>query len=439
MELLDSLVIPVSQGHLELLRLLLIVAFLLFLGYSAILYGSTLLSVYYNRIFKNTKDEKFNSLANNLIETITTAPTIWFGLGIAPLVGIILLYTQLLAGLPNPVIGLLIIALVLYSISIAIIYIYKNSVNLFSLSAKLSSEDEHIKELKESNLNNNNTLAMWSFILLTISMWFVFAAISSASNPDIWGHGTLYYIFMGATQLKFSFFVVFSTVIACATFLYFTFAYEGGKKIEDENYANFIKKEIQRVAIILTIALPLFLALNVITTPKIAVNPTMFGLAALAGIFIVLFGHILYSQIKENEIKRSSSGFWFLVIALSFFVVKEQYAFNASSYQNLLVLAAKHEKLEESKGGGEKQVEVNPEEIFNGKCSACHKFDVSQKTAPAYNDVAKKYVGKEAEMAAFILNPKAVNAAEYPQGMPGQGLKPSEAKAMAKWILSKVK
>lgn len=438
MEILESLVIPVSKGHLELLRILLVLAHVLFLGYTAVLYGSTLLSVYYNRIAKKTGDTSFYMLAKEIIDTVTTAPTIWFGLGIAPLIGSILLYTQLLAGMKSPVLGLLIIALVFYCAGIAVVYIYKGSVNLSSVLGKLEHADSNIAELKSNNANNNNTLAMWSFILLTLSTWFCFAGINIASNQEAWGNGILSYLFMGGAMFKMLFFVLFSVVIAAVTFLYMTFVWEGGRKLDSDTLAEFAKTKLSRLAILLTIFIPVALAFNLVSTPMIAVNTMSFMFAAVVGILVVLCGAMIFGMVKENRVERSGNAFWLLVFALVFFVVKEQYAFNISSHDNLLLLASKHEEMEAGKKGkGAVEVKVNPEEIFTTKCSACHKFDVKQPTAPAYNDVAKKYVGKEAEMVAFILNPKPVNAAEYPSGMPNQGLKPAEAKAMAAWILEK--
>jgi len=438
MELLESLVIPVSKGHLELLRILLVLAHVLFMGYTAVLYGSTMLSVYYNRIAKKTGDTSFYMLAKEIIDTVTSAPTIWFGLGIAPLIGSILLYTQLLAGMKSPVLALLIISLVFYCAGIAVVYIYKGSVNLSSVLSKLGPLDSGVSELKSNNANNNNTLAMWSFILLTFSALFFFAGVNIASNQEAWGTGILTYIFTGGSLLKMLFFVIFSVIIAAVTFLYMTFVWEGGRKLDSDTLAEFAKNKLSRLAILFTIILPLTLAFNLLTTPKFAVNPMTFIFAAVGGILVVLCGAMLYGMVKENKVERSSNAFWMLVFALIFFVVKEQYAFNISSYDNLLVLASKHEEMEAGKKGhGAAEVKVNPEEIFTTKCSACHKFDVKQPTAPSYNEVAKKYVGKEAEMVAFILNPKPVNTSEYPSGMPNQGLKPAEAKAMAAWILEK--
>ena len=51
----------------------------------------------------------------------------------------------------------------------------------------------------------------------------------------------------------------------------------------------------------------------------------------------------------------------------------------------------------------------------------------------AHFDVLPKYVGKEAQLVAFIRNPVKVDPA-YPP-MPNPGLKPQEADAVAKYLL----
>ena len=54
-----------------------------------------------------------------------------------------------------------------------------------------------------------------------------------------------------------------------------------------------------------------------------------------------------------------------------------------------------------------------------------------------YNESLKKYEGKLKDLVAFILNPKKINPDYIP--MPNPGLKPSEAKAVAKYILDTYK
>ena len=80
--------------------------------------------------------------------------------------------------------------------------------------------------------------------------------------------------------------------------------------------------------------------------------------------------------------------------------------------------------------------EISGEAIFQQKCQACHKWDVKL-VGPPYKETLPKYEGKLDELVNFINNPVKKNPA-YPP-MPAQGLKPKEAKAVAKYIMESYK
>ena len=87
--------------------------------------------------------------------------------------------------------------------------------------------------------------------------------------------------------------------------------------------------------------------------------------------------------------------------------------------------------LAELKGEG-KTTTLSGKDIYDIHCASCHRFD-KKLVGPAHFDVLPKYVGKEAQLVAFIRNPVKVNP-EYPP-MPNPGLKPQEADAVAKYML----
>ena len=74
----------------------------------------------------------------------------WFGLGIVPLLSFILSYPQLLAGTKGDVVGYLIVALLVFSMAVASIYVYKNSINFksifYSFKTNVRSKSESIVE-----------------------------------------------------------------------------------------------------------------------------------------------------------------------------------------------------------------------------------------------------------------------------------------------------
>lgn len=80
--------------------------------------------------------------------------------------------------------------------------------------------------------------------------------------------------------------------------------------------------------------------------------------------------------------------------------------------------------------------EISGENIFNTKCSACHKWDVKL-VGPPYKETLPKYEGKMDELISFITHPTKKNP-DYP-AMPEQGLKPKEVEAIAKYIMATYK
>ena len=76
---------------------------------------------------------------------------------------------------------------------------------------------------------------------------------------------------------------------------------------------------------------------------------------------------------------------------------------------------------------------ISGEEIFKGRCIACHSFD-KKIVGPPYKETLVKYEGNIERLAEFIHNPQKIDP-EYPP-MPNQGLKPSEAKVVAEYILN---
>lgn len=100
------------------------------------------------------------------------------------------------------------------------------------------------------------------------------------------------------------------------------------------------------------------------------------------------------------------------------------------------MLAAKYDDYLAELKGSDKVVTINGEELYSVRCASCHTFD-KKLVGPPHDEVIPKYFGKENQLIAFIRNPVKVNP-DYPP-MPNPGLKPDEAKAVADYLLSKVK
>lgn len=439
MEMLDKLVLPVSGDHLLLLRIMLLIAMSLFVSYSAVLLGSVISSVWYNRKANKTGDKRYAQLSRNYIDLITTAPTIWLGMGIGPLVAVILLYAQLLHGLEQSVTTYMVVSLFFYSVAVALVYIYKSAIYAKSMANSLnSSNNNEFNNYAEANEGISTSSAFWTPTFLIIALWFFVATLNISVNQEMWHSNVLSTLFNFPTLFYFVFFVVASIGFSSVVFNYINFHWEGGNKIGDEEYTSFAQETVGNRALRFLMFAPFLFAMNVAVTTINAYSSWYFVFAILTIIGILLSANFVYASLRDKVASFYKPSFWFLLFAFIVFVAKDSVSFQTVTQENTEKIAEIYLK-EHAPKEEVAEVKVNAEEIYKTKCSACHKFDVKQGTAPAYNDVTPKYFDKEGEMVAFILNPKPMNPKDYPGGMPNQGLKPSEAKAMAEYIIANVK
>ncbi len=445
MEFLDKLVLPQSGDSLQNLEFLLMLGNIIFLIYSGVLFGSSLLSVIFNYLGKAKKSEQYLVFAKDLIDLITSNKMFAFGLGIIPFTSVTLLYTQLLHATGTPIIAYLIISFVLFLISLILIYSYKHSLHLSkifdytgkSIQEKEESDDwEDFEDYSAAVRKLNARTAVWAVLFLFASIWmFIGSNVLAVENPP-WEDVAFFndLIFSFKTVIKFAHFVTASLAITGAAFVVKVFLWDKFTYHPGEEYANFAKKFNFSIALIFTVIQPVFLVLNLIITPKQALSGFMFGISLIILFLVFLAIHYLLSMLKENKIKFAAPVFYILLIMFSFIIVKEQIAFSETNEKQVLLLAQDYQEYEEKllAEAGAVTEEINGEEIYNTKCMACHQFD-TKKVGPPHKEVLPKYMGNKKELVKFILNPVKVNPA-YP-AMPSQNLKPKEAEAVAEYMI----
>jgi cytochrome c551/c552 len=447
MGFLDKLVLPVSGEHLHLLNLLLLIATLMFTVYTGILFGSVFISTWYRR--KGIKgDNPFAfRFARDMMGIMTSNPTTWFGFGLFPLLAIAFILIQLTHGNDVSTSGMLISSILVYSFGLLAAYFYKHSFLFSDLFSAFSEgrnkrEDFRTKNAEEYNHSMevvNETTAFWSMALILVSIWIFTGALHAAKNPEFFGKSAISVLFSWGAMLKTINFLFASIAMGAATFLYVRFIWDGGYKYDDDNYVSKAKKAAAGFGVIGLIIQPIFFGLGVVFNDSVAYSTLSFSSAALAIVLAFIAAHQIYSVIRLNDVSFVKYGYWILVIGFSAYVASEHFGFTASNEKNRLVMAHHFEELEEARAhANTPPPPVDAANIFKTRCSACHKFDEKQVTAPAYADVVPKYNGEVSELADFIQNPSARNPVEYPQGMANQGLSKREAEAMAEWIMQEL-
>ncbi|MCF8240787.1 MAG: c-type cytochrome [Melioribacteraceae bacterium] len=446
MEFLDKLVLPQSEHHLHLLEYILMLTLILFLPYLSALTGSTLLSVWFNKKGRRSGDAKYLRFSKSLIDLVTFNKSITFGLGIIPILSAMFCYAQLLHLGETSVSLSLLFSLITFIISVIAVYAYKHSFHLQDLLSLLKNEnkDENIDESTKSEIDNyrwknanlNKRSGLYGIIFLFITAYLFIGAMELASESNRWGsdYPFLNIIFSLSTFTYFLYFILLSIAVTSAIVLYTFFRPNADHNIFDQDYLGFVKNYALKSGLISTITLPLFILLNIISTDGNSLSFGIYLIAVLAFLLLMLISIFYYIMIKESSAKYSSSVVFMLLIFFSFMVIKDHSAFNTSYSQHINVLAKEYTKYEtefKSQFGGA-AVEISGADIYNGRCIACHQFD-RKVVGPPYNETLPKYEGKIEDLVKYILNPKKINP-EYP-AMPNQGLKPSEAKAVAEYIM----
>lgn len=441
MEFLDNIVLPQSSHHITLLKYLLGLTLFLLAPYLAALYGTLIYSIYFR--FKARKgDHKYSQLAKDIIDIITFNKSVTFALGVVPMLSAIFAYTQLLHMTNAIVPTFMVLSLISFLISIIFIYTYKHTLHLKDLFSAVQSDDEKIKDdvqtYKSKAVSLFSRTGNWGLVFLSASVYFFIAGSQLALDPERWESITSGWLVLFTLDsiTYFLHFLSASLAVSSAGILYYYFR-PSSEVILNEDQKNYTKKFALTTGLIFTIIQPVFYALNMLTKPKLALSAGVFGVSILVIFTLLVISNLFYIMLKESNTKFSSSLIYLFVVLFGFYVVKENLAFSTASAKQSIILADNFNKYEAKlkEEFGLSNVVISGEDIYNGKCIACHQFD-RVLVGPAYKDVLPKYEGKKEDLVKFILNPVRVNADKFP-AMPNQGLKPQEAEAVADYIIQK--
>lgn len=440
MDFLDKLVLPQSAEHIQLLYYILTLVLAIFLPFISILFGGTFISIHFGKKFRKTKTLYYKKFSKDSIEYVSVNNSVGVILGIVPLIALILIFAQLLHNTPIQTISFLALSLAFILVAIFMIYTYRysmmlsnviDSVNLNENTEEDTEEDFRKIKAKSSYLSLN--YGKIGLVLLFIGIWFYVAAITSAANFSTWNIPGLL-LALAAPKVLFNLliFIAFSFTLTSGAILFIHFFWRDKTITENDSYSNFLRDFTTKFGLKSAVIIPLLLLINLFAFQKSILSGSIFVYTITSILLIFVAYHFFYVIQFKRQIKYSSLIFLILIFAMFAFIVKDQKAMNNSTKLHSLQLSTEYDKmLAELKGEG-KEVALNPAEIYSIKCASCHKFE-QKLVGPAHFDVLPKYVGKEAELVAFIRNPVKVNP-DFPP-MPNPGLKPQEAEAVAKYLL----
>jgi cytochrome c len=440
MDFLDKLVLPQSAEHIELLHYMLILILSLFVPFISIIFGGTFASIHYGKKFRKTKIPYYKKFSKDVIEYVTVNNAVGVILGLVPLLAAILIFAQLLHKAQIQTVSFLALSFVLLLVALFMIYTYRYSmmisnlfdaVNLHSDIDKDAEEDYRKIKARSSYLSLNYGKS--GLVFLFIGIWFYVAAITSATTFTSWNFtGFITALAAPKVLLNLLIFIAFSFTLTNAAILFIHLYWKDDKKEADPEYTKFVKDTASKAGLKASIILPILIAVNLFSFPGTNLSGSIFIYAVISILLIFLAYHFFYMIQIKSDYRFASLIFFILILASVAFIIKDQKAMTNATKSHSLVLSTEYDKiLAELKGEGTVAA-LSGKEIYDVRCASCHKFE-QKLVGPAHFDVLPKYVGKEAQLVAFIRNPVKVDPA-YPP-MPNPGLKPQEAEAVAKYLL----
>ena len=440
MDFLDKLVLPQSAEHIELLHYMLILLLALFVPFISIIFGGTFASIHYGKKFRKTKTLYYKKFSKDVIEYVTVNNGVGVILGIVPLIAAILIFAQLLHTAEIQTVSFLAMSLLMIIVSLFMIYTYRYSMVLSNVfesvnSNSIADKDAEVdyQKIKAKSSHLSLTYGKSGLVFLFIGIWFYVAAITSATTFTTWNFpGFFTALAAPKVLLNLLIFIAFAFTLTNGAILFIHLYWNESKKDEDPLYTKFVKDTASKAGLKASIPLPILIAINLFSFSDSTLSGSIFIYTVLSVMLIFLAYHLFYMIQFKNDYRFGSFIFFILIFAWIAFIVKDQKAMTNATEKHSLVLSTEYDKiLAELKGEGTVAV-LSGKEIYDVRCASCHKFD-QKLVGPPHFEVLPKYVGKEAQLVAFIRNPGKIDPA-YPP-MPNPGLKPQEADAVAKYLL----
>jgi cytochrome c len=443
MNFLDNFVIPSGAEHTALLNILQILSMLIFLPFTGMILGGTVLSVYFNNKGIKENNSLYTRFAKDIMDKILVKRSAGFAFGALPIATITIIYAQFLMNEKIITVNFLVFSTLYYFVAIIFLFRYKNSFlknvspNKYLVFFRLARREDKTNENTDEIIPSLSGHAYLGLIALFIGLFLFVCGTTVVSNPARWNTtGILKSVFSLPVWLNYFYLIFASFAIAGGAILYFFFVWQGGIKDMSDEYKNLVKKSITPFAMVSSILQPLCLFGGIILMPASAMSSSVYIYIVFAMISILIVCNLLYGIYKNSEMRFAGAVFFIMFLTFTFTIVKDQLVLGNSVKEHLYSVYQKAEDYNKQKSSLViSSTGVDAEQIFNQKCIACHKFD-TKLVGPPYKETVPKYNGDAIKLSEFIYNPTKINP-DYP-AMPNQGLKKKEAEAMAKWLIEKV-
>jgi cytochrome c len=449
MDVFKILAFPPSVEHYHLLLLVGALSSIVFYPYFGFLIGTSFFSYRYEKKGRYEGNAQYVRLAKDLIGTALYNKTLPTFLALIPAFSMIFVYAQLLQTTDSIAVSLAVGGFLMLAIALAFLYAYKYTFGLEDIlegyrdalkEGKGPNDNLHeVEQFSEDNVRSHLRFGRNGLMFILLAAFCMAGSIVAASDTDNWVRvGSVLDLFVLPDM-----YVRFLQIVAMAAgatgvgILFFLFWWKKDQMPFEETYAHLVRTLSIRLVVCSLLALPALVLVGFFLLPGQSLSGTLFAVAGLGVALLFLSAQFVYAYAMEPKPHHTASALFVFAFALALFGANDQVAlYNATKGQAAL-LSYRHDLETEDLRTklGVAFVVLTGEDIYNGRCSACHLFD-QKKIGPAYKDVIPKYAGNKAKIMSFVLNPVKMNPAFPP--MPNQGLKPAEADSIVSYILRRL-
>lgn len=428
MEFFNQYVLPPSADHLELLRYLLMLTYLVFLPYLGIVIGSTILSLILNLGYKDVGNDVYALIAKDLMDMAIPSKTAALVFGILPLPVIWVVYGQwFIHSTVNT----------MHLLPVGALFVIAGLVTLMRYKGGFSPTGR--------NSMINIGLGAMGLGAVVLGAYVLFGSVTRFFDPERWFLTNHAIRTLTSWNLiwRFMFYMSASLAITGGAILFFFFRWPGEARKMPDDEARFMKNIGAGVAVGGMVLFPIVGFFYHFTLPIVALSPSLYGvgIAMLAVVFIAFV--YAYRAIIEPRPRFGVRAFVLFIVLFSLMIVGDQITLVNATREHIAGLVTEADE-REAEVKLEREAEmaaafvadpVRGEQVFKEVCSTCHMWD-QRLVGPPYLEVLPKYVGRADDLVSFIQKPSKVNS-DYPP-MPAQGIPLADMKSVAAYLLGQM-
>jgi len=420
---------PLSTEFYTLLRYGLFLVLFFHLPVVGVLIGGSAVSLGLSVVGKEKREPAYLRLSREVMNTVWAGKAALLIFGIVPLLMFWVIYARIFfdaSPLPWP----------FWSVLLALL------IAGFALLSRYRTARERSTDLSAVQLGSGATgllAVLFAFFLFSGGYGILF-------NPEK----------LPLLRMQLRFFLSWNAFVKYFLFLAFFFGMTGGlvlrfmgqapqgKGDPEDGYRAFVRDFGAALALYATLALPLFLLLDLVTLPQIALSAGVFATVAIL-LLLSLAGCLAVARCRGREGAGAGAAVSVPYVLIFLALLVHDHVAVGNAYRDRIAFLAMEAPAAAAEHAGEappqvpaataKKAEEAGKAVFGKRCSGCHRFDV-RVVGPPLNQRVPKYRGDVEKLKAFIRKPVKVSP-DYPS-MPNLGLSEEEIDAVARYLIGAV-